>query len=83
MSEIKKLEDLLALKKINRREFISRISVLGLSTALSPAILSMPASAGVPKKGGRLRVGLTEASTTDSLDAGGACCSVWEMWLTF
>ncbi len=83
MSKIKKLEDLLALKKINRREFMARISALGLTATLSPAILSMPASAGVPKKGGRLRVGLTEASTSDSFDAGGACCSVWEMWLTF
>ncbi len=44
----------------------------------------MPANAVfVSQKGGRLRVGLTEAATSDIFDAGGTCCSVWEMWLSF
>lgn len=83
MSELKELERLLIHGKISRREFLVRVSALGLTSALAPAIFHTPASASTPKKGGRLRVGMTEASTTDTLDAGGACCSLWEMWITF
>ena len=51
MDEMHELEISWAKGKITRREFIARLSALGLSTALSPAILSMSASASVPKKG--------------------------------
>jgi len=70
MSKFKELELLFTQCKITRREFIARVSALGLTAALSPALLSTPAHAAEPKKGGRLRVGCTGGSTTDSLDAG-------------
>ena len=70
MSKLKELEDLLSQGKITRREFIARMSALGLTAALSPVLLSTPAHAAKPKKGGRLRIGVGGGSTTDSLDPG-------------
>ncbi len=70
MSKLKKLEHLLTLGKISRREFLTRVSALGLAAAASPALLSRSAHAATPKKGGRLRVAATGGSTTDSLDPG-------------
>jgi peptide/nickel transport system substrate-binding protein len=54
--------------KITRRQFITQASALGLTAAISPALLSGTAKAAVPKKGGRFIQGLTGGSTTDSLD---------------
>lgn len=68
MSKLKELEEMLSKGKISRREFLIRSSALGLTAALSPALLGTPAHAQTPKKGGRLRQGLGECSTTDSLD---------------
>jgi len=68
MSKIEELESLLTGGKITRRDFITRVSALGLLAAASPALLSTPAKAATPKKGGRFRMGLSGASTTDSLD---------------
>ncbi|MEJ2025423.1 MAG: twin-arginine translocation signal domain-containing protein, partial [Deltaproteobacteria bacterium] len=50
MSRLKELENLFALGKITRREFITRVSALGLAAAVSPALLSSPAHAAKPKK---------------------------------
>ena len=68
--ELKNLELLLTQGKITRREFLARVSALGLTAALSPVLLSTPAHAAKPKKGGRFRQGLTGGSTTDSMDPG-------------
>lgn len=68
MSELKELERLLTLRKISRRDFLARLSALGITAALSPALLTTAARAAKPKKGGRLRLGLAGGSTTDSLD---------------
>lgn len=68
MSKLKELENLFIQGKINRREFLAKVSALGLTAAVSPALLSMPAFAGTPKKGGRLRLGIVGGSTSDSLD---------------
>jgi peptide/nickel transport system substrate-binding protein len=68
MSELKKFEKLLAEGKITRREFLAKVSVLGLAAAVSPALLSKSADAATPKKGGRFRMGLTGGHTTDNLD---------------
>ncbi|MEJ2023735.1 MAG: twin-arginine translocation signal domain-containing protein, partial [Deltaproteobacteria bacterium] len=57
MSRLKELENLFTRGKITRREFIARVSALGLATAVSPALWYSPAQASKPKKGGRLRVG--------------------------
>ena len=40
MSKLKELEEMFAQKKINRREFITRLSALGLTAAVSPLLLS-------------------------------------------
>ena len=68
MSELKVLERLLAEGKISRREFLVRLSALGISAALLPGLQGTPAYAATPKKGGRLRLGADSGSTTDSLD---------------
>jgi peptide/nickel transport system substrate-binding protein len=56
--------------KLSRREFMARISAMGLAAAVSPLLSSMPAMAAAPKKGGRLRLGLTGGATSDNLDPG-------------
>ena len=68
MPDLKQLEHLLTRGKITRREFMTRVSALGLMAAVSPALLVTPAKAATPKKGGRLRLGMAGGSTTDSLD---------------
>ncbi|MGD2015114.1 MAG: ABC transporter substrate-binding protein, partial [Desulfobacterales bacterium] len=68
MSKLKELEEMLFKGKLNRREFIARVSALGLTAAMSPALLSTLAHASGPKKGGRLRIGCAGAQTSDSLD---------------
>ncbi len=68
MSELKKFEKLLTDGKITRREFMAKVSALGLAAAVSPALLNTAAEAAKPKKGGRFRMGLTGGHTTDNLD---------------
>jgi len=68
MSKIQKFEQLLIQGKITRREFLARTSAIGLTAALSPALLTIPARAAASKKGGVLRMALAHGGTTDSLD---------------
>lgn len=68
MSRVKELENLFTRGKITRREFLARVSALGLAAAVSPALLYSPAEASKPKRGGRLRAGCSGGSTTDSMD---------------
>ena len=68
MPDLKQLEHLLTRGKITRREFIARLSALGLMASVSPALLATSAKAATPQKGGRLRLGMAGGSTTDSLD---------------
>jgi peptide/nickel transport system substrate-binding protein len=68
MSVLKTLEELFLRGAISRREFISRAAALGLLAAVSPSLLPNPAAAETPKKGGRLKMGISGGSTTDSLD---------------
>jgi len=68
MSKIEKIEKMLQNGEISRREFIARISALGLTAAISPAMLAATARASAPKKGGRFRMGLSMGHTSDSLD---------------
>lgn len=70
MSKLKELEALLTGGKITRREFIARVSALGLMAAVSPALLSSSAGAADPKRGGRIRLGSAGGATTDSMDPG-------------
>jgi peptide/nickel transport system substrate-binding protein len=68
MSIFQELELMLNQGKITRREFIARVSALGLTTAVSPFLFTNSAHAATPKKGGRLRIGTAEGNTADSLD---------------
>lgn len=68
MSNQTKLEALLTQGKISRREFLARTSALGLTAALSPALLTTPVLAAAPKRGGVLRIGSAHGGTTDTLD---------------
>jgi len=68
MSKLRELELLFTQGKITRREFMARLSALGLMAAASPALLSKPARAATPKKGGRLVHAITGGSISDSLD---------------
>lgn len=70
MSELSRLTKMFEQNKISRRQFITQVSALGLMAAVSPALLSGTAHASVPKKGGRLTLGCTGGSTTDSMDPG-------------
>lgn len=54
--------------RISRREFMGRAMALGLSATAAASLAGTAALAAGPKKGGRLRVGLAEGATTDSLD---------------
>ncbi len=69
MPRLKQLENLFRTGQLSRREFIARVSAMGLAAAISPSLFSSSASAAAtPQKGGRLRIGLTGGSTSDSLD---------------
>jgi hypothetical protein len=45
MSELEKFEKLFSEGKITRREFMAKVSALGLAAAASPALFSKPAKA--------------------------------------
>ncbi len=68
MSEAKKLEHLLAQGEITRRDFLARLSALGIAATLPAGFMATDSHAATPKKGGRLRLGMAGGSTTDSLD---------------
>ena len=68
MKQINKIEQLFAKGKITRRDFLARLSALGITASLSPALFGTTAQAATPKKGGRLRLGMAGGATTDTLD---------------
>ena len=70
MSHVKELERLLSEGKMSRREFIAYASAAGVTAALSPTLLPTTARAAKPRRGGRLRMGLDGAATSDNLDPG-------------
>ncbi len=68
MTDLSFLTQMLNQKKISRRQFITGVSALGLTAALSPAFLSGNAMAATPQKGGTFRQAMTGGATSDSLD---------------
>ena len=68
MSESKQLETLLSKGKITRREFVTRLTAMGIAASISPILLSRSANAATPKKGGRFVMGMAPGHTNDSLD---------------
>lgn len=67
MTQLQKLEQMFASGSISRREFISRVSALGLTAALSPVFLKTAAHAASPRRGGRFRAGIVGGASGDSL----------------
>jgi peptide/nickel transport system substrate-binding protein len=55
--------------QVSRRSFMTGALAMGISLTAASAILNQ-VEAATPKKGGRLRVGLTGGATTDVLDPG-------------
>jgi peptide/nickel transport system substrate-binding protein len=56
-------------ERVSRREFIIKTAAMGGAVASTPALFYSNAyAAGQPKKGGRLRMGIGGAHTSDSLD---------------
>ena len=72
MPSQKDLERLLVDKNITRRQFIERMAAIGAVAAIPGALET--AQAATPKRGGRLRVGSSTASTADSYDPV-TCCT--------
>ena len=54
--------------RISRRELLKRATALGVTATLPAALLAKEAQAAAPKRGGHLRIGLSQGSTTDSLN---------------
>ncbi|MBT8361636.1 MAG: ABC transporter substrate-binding protein [Desulfobacterales bacterium] len=68
MSDLSILLKLFEQNKITRRQFVSQATALGLTAMISPVLFSGAAKAAGPKTGGRLIIGATGGSTTDSMD---------------
>lgn len=64
---VRDLQGLISRGHMSRRDFLARASALGLTLSAAGALADQ-ALAATPKKGGRLRAGLAEGGTTDSLD---------------
>ncbi len=54
--------------RISRRELLRRATALGLTAALPAGLLAEAAKADEPKRGGHMRIGSVQGSTTDTLD---------------
>ena len=68
VSKIDRLRSSLASGKIGRRDFMVAAIALGLSTTAATSVFNKAWAA--PKKGGRLRLGITGGATGDVLDPG-------------
>ena len=68
MANLEQLQTAFRRGNITRREFLARVSALGLAAAVSPALLSTPARASAPKAGGRCRIAYNDCGTSDNLD---------------
>ncbi len=68
MQKLNELESLYTKGRISRREFMRRAVIAGMAMAVAPTFFPKGARAAEgPKRGGRLRVGMGGASTTDTL----------------
>ena len=66
--ELERLQTKVAKGSMSRREFLSRVSAMGLG-AMAPGLYMQSAMA-APKQGGRFRQGVTGGATSDVLDPG-------------
>lgn len=67
MSEIDRLKAGFACGTISRREFLTRMSALGVAAAI-PGVFFSDMALAQPKKGGHMRMGKAHGQTTDTLD---------------
>lgn len=67
--KVRHLQTLLTKGQVSRRGFITSALALGVSLTTASAFVSR-AEAATPKKGGRLRQGVTGGATSDTLDPG-------------
>ncbi len=67
--KIKDIQQSFESGQVSRRSFMTGALAMGVSLTAASAILNK-VEAATPKKGGRLRVGLTGGATTDTLDPG-------------
>ena len=67
MNSMEQIRQQLSQGRIGRREFIRRATALGAAGAI-PSALLMDAARAAPSRGGHLRVGSSQGSTTDSMD---------------
>ena len=70
MNTTDRLQQLLDAGQISRRNFLKRMSVLGLTIGASTSMLAGVSSAATPQKGGLLKVGIAGGHTTDTLEPG-------------
>lgn len=70
MMGLELLQKLFSEGKVSRREFIAQTAALGATAAFSQSILGSNAFAATeqPRRGGRLRIGISGGSTTDTID---------------
>ncbi|MFQ5773662.1 MAG: ABC transporter substrate-binding protein [Kiloniellaceae bacterium] len=68
MTRLNELKHMLEAGRISRREFMAQAAALGATGALATTMLGGKARAAMPKKGGKLRIGIGHGSTTDTLD---------------
>ena len=68
MNQYKRLEEWLKSGRITRREFVARVSAMGLTAAVAPSLLVKAVRADAPKKGGRFRLGVQGGNTADNGD---------------
>ena len=68
MKTLDQLKRMLEAGQIGRREFMGRALAAGATVALASTLASKALKAAMPKKGGRLRLGIGHGSTTDTLD---------------
>jgi len=68
MASEKDLIKALHARLISRREFMVRMAALGATAATANSLLTSPAYAKTPQKGGKITVGVEAAQAKDSLD---------------
>ncbi|WP_022667462.1 ABC transporter substrate-binding protein [Desulfospira joergensenii] len=68
MPELSSLEKQFLNGQLTRRQFLYRLSILGLTAAAIPGFPGSTAHAATPNRGGHFRIGQPGASTSESLD---------------
>lgn len=67
---LNKLKRLFSQGQLSRRDFLHYLAALGISASAANVFAPSLAMADTPKRGGRLRLGLSGGSTSDTLDPG-------------